>query len=72
MEGVELPDNVKVELLEKFTEKQESKSGKVIHSLTARMRDKLRLHLLVLTLILDDFTVDCLSLQQDLKLSCAK
>ncbi len=72
LKGVELPDNVREELLEKFTERQQTRGRKFIQSLSARMKDKIRLHLFVLALILDDFTVQCLSLQQDLTLSCAR
>ena len=73
-EGVSIPMEVKEQLLIKFTERQEgmSKGGKTLHTLSHRMKDKIRLHLCVLTLILDDFTVDCLPLQQDLKLTTTK
>lgn len=36
------------------------------------MKDKVLLHLLVLTLILDDFSVNCSTLQQDLKVTTRK
>lgn len=73
-EGVSLPEEVKEQLLLKFTERQEGmgKGGKTLHTLSHRMKDKIRLHLFVLTLIVDDFTVNCLSLQQDLKLTTTK
>ena len=73
-EGVSIPEEVKEQLLVKFTERQEGmgKGGKTLHTLSHRMKDKIRLHLFVLTLIVDDFTVDCLSLQQDLKLTTTK
>ena len=68
------PPDVNKELLCKFTECQVGggRDGKDAFILSARMKDKIRLHLFVLTLILDDFTVDCVSLQQDLKLTTAK
>ncbi len=72
LEGVDLPNNVREELLEKFTERQQVRGRKFVQTISARMRDKIRLHLLVLVLILDDFVVNCLSLQQDLKLSCTR
>lgn len=72
LEGVDLPNKAREEILEKFTEKQSTRRGLIINSLSARMKDKIRLHLFVLALILDDFTVDCQTLQQDLKLSCAR
>ena len=50
-----------------------SKQGKgQRRKITRKMRDKILLHLLVLTLILDDFSVDCSILQQDLKLTTKK
>jgi len=69
---IQLPDNASQELLSKFTEKNVLKSGKVVHTLSTKMKDKIRLHLFVLALMVDDFTVDSLSLQKDLKLSCLK
>ena len=73
-EGVSVPVEVKEQLLVKFTERQEgvAKGGRTLHTLSQRMKDKIRLHLFVLTLILDDFMVDCLPLQQDLKLTTTK
>lgn len=73
-EGMSIPVDVKEQLLVKFTERQEgvAKGGKTLHTLSQRMKDKIRLHLFVLVLAIDDFTVDCLSLQQDLKLTTTK
>ena len=73
-DGVSVPVDVKEQLLTNFTERQEGmgKAGKTLHTLSRRMKDKIRLHLFVLTLILDDFTVDCRALQQDLKLTTTK
>ena len=70
------PADVKANLLEKFSEAvtdASSKQGKSQRrKITRKMRDKILLHLLVLTLILDDFSVDCSVLQQDLKLTTKK
>lgn len=73
-EGVSLPVDVKEQLLMRFTERQEGmgREGRTLHTLSQRMKDKIRLHLFVLVLMLDDFTVDCLPLQQDLKLTTTK
>ena len=65
-------------LLEKFSEllpDTPRKTGKVPQSqrrITSKMKDKILLHLLVLTLVLDDFSVDCTTLQQDLKVTTRK
>ena len=59
------------QLLTKFTEKQEGVK-KTHYSLPVRMKDKIRLHLLVLCLFLDDFTVECSVLQKDLKVTTNK
>lgn len=72
LEGVDVPNNAREEIIENFTERQLARGKKFVPTISAKMKDKIRLHLLVLTLILDDFTVDCLSLQQDLKLSCSR
>ena len=68
------PLEVKANLLEKFSEAvgdaSSSRQGK--RKISRKMKDKILLHLLVLTLILDDFSVDCSVLQQDLKLTTKK
>jgi DNA-directed RNA polymerase I subunit RPA49 len=70
------PADVKANLLEKFSEAvtdASSKQGKgQRRKISRKMKDKILLHLLVLTLILDDFSVDCSVLQQDLKLTTKK
>ena len=73
-EGVSVPVEVKEQLLLKFSERQEGmgKHGKTLHTLSQRMKDKIRLHLFVLTLMVDDFMVDCRPLQLDLKLTTTK
>ena len=72
MDGFTLPVNASEEILDKFTERQDGARPRTIHSLSNRMKDKIRLHLFVITLILDDFVVDCLPLLQDLRLTTAK
>ena len=70
------PPDVKKHFLEKFSERSPDprrKDGKhVQRRLSNKMKDKVLLHLLVLTLILDDFRVDCSTLQQDLKVTTRK
>ena len=70
------PPDVEKNLLEKFSEllpDAARKPGKVPQRrVTSRMKDKILLHLLVLTLILDDFSVECSTLQQDLKVTTKK
>jgi DNA-directed RNA polymerase I subunit RPA49 len=69
------PD-VEKNLLEKFSEplpdtgRKHSKGPR--RTITNKMRDKILLHLLVLTLVLDDYSVDCSVLQQDLKVTTKK
>lgn len=72
LNGFSLPVDAKEELLSKFTEKQDGAKSKPIYTLSTRMKDKIRLHLFVVTLILDDFIVDCQSLQKDLQLNTTK
>ena len=59
------------EVLDKFTEKQVGPK-RTQYSLPVRVKDKIRLHLLVLCLIIDDFTVECSVLQRDLKVTTNK
>ena len=70
------PPNVKKNLLDKFSEllpaDSQTPGRRVGRRLTNKMKDKILLHLLVLTLILDDFSVNCSSLQQDLKVTTKK
>ena len=70
------PPDVEEHFLEKFSEKSPDarrKDGKpVLRRLSYKMKDKVLLHLLVLTLILDDFHVNCSTLQQDLKVTTRK
>lgn len=58
-------------LLGKFTEKATA-SKKPQYSIPVHMKDKIRLHLFVLCLIIDDFSVQCSVLQKDLKLTTNK
>ena len=66
--GILPPSEVKDCLLSKFAEKQ-SGTKKPQYCLPMRMKDKIRLHLLVLCLIIDDFSVPCSVLQKDLKIT---
>ena len=70
------PPDVEKHFLEKFSELSPNtprKAGQLVQRrLSSKMKDKVLLHLLVLTLILDDFSVDCSTLQQDLKVTTKK
>lgn len=70
-EGVVPPAEVLKQLQNKFTERQEG-TRKTHIILSSRMKDKICLHLLVLCLFIDDFSVDFLSLQRDLNISRTK
>ena len=72
--GVNPPQIVKQQLLSTFTEQKlgEGGGGKVTLTLSPRMKDKILSHLLVLALILDDFMVDCSTLQHDLGLTTTR
>lgn len=70
-EGITPPAEVLEQLLTKFTDKQEGVK-KTQYSLPMQMKDKIRLHLLVLCLFLDDFTVECSVLQKDLRVTTNK
>jgi len=70
-EGVDPPQLVKQQMLSTFAEHKRVRD-KVTLSLSSRMRDKLLSHLLVLALILSDFTVECATLQHDLGLTATK
>jgi DNA-directed RNA polymerase I subunit RPA49 len=66
---------VKEHLLSKFAERQvETKKNKpqYSYSIPVRMKDKIRLHLLVLCLVIDNFEVPCSVLQKDLKVTTNK
>lgn len=69
--GASPPSEVLECLLGKFTEKQ-TETKKPQYCIPMRMKDKIRLHLLVLCLIIDDFTVHCSVLQKDLKITTNK
>lgn len=69
-EGFSPPFEITEQLLAKFTEKQGVKRTQ--HVLSTRMKDKIRLHLLVLCLLIDDFSVELSTLQKDLKISTNK
>lgn len=70
-EGVSPPSEVLEQLLGKFAESREG-AKKMTYSLPVRMKDKIRLHLLVLCLIIDDFSVEGSVLQKDLKITTNK
>ena len=70
-EGASPPPEVLSQLLEKFAESREG-PRRTQYLLPVRMKDKIRLHLLVLCLILDDFSVECSVLQKDLKITTNK
>lgn len=57
-------------LLDKFAEDQDGSMK--TYSLPVRMKDKIRLYLLVLCLIIDDFSVEFSVLQKDLKITTNK
>ena len=65
---------MKQQLLSTFAEHKMAAGvgSKVTLSFSARMRDKLLSHLLVLALILGDFAVECATLQHDLGLTATK
>ena len=77
LSGALPPQDVKQNLLLKFSEALPT-AGSVAkgktqrRKITNKMKDKILLHLLVLTLIVDDFSVDCSDLQKDLKLTTKK
>ena len=67
-EGIQPPAEVIQQLQATFTEREEgTKRTRII--LSSRMKDKICLHLLVLCLFIDDFSVEFLHLQRDLKIS---
>ena len=71
--GEEPPPGVKDQLLMKFAERKGAEeSHQRSYVLSSRMKDKILSHLFVLVLIIDDFVVDCATLQQDLKLTTSK
>lgn len=71
--GEEPPPGVKDQLLMKFAERKGAEEGhQSSYVLSSRMKDKILSHLFVLVLIIDDFVVDCATLQQDLKLTTSK
>ncbi len=70
--GVPPPTLVKDKLLAKFTERREEGGGRFSSILSRRMKDKILSHLCVLALFIDNFSVDCTTLQQDLRLSTSK
>ncbi len=70
--GIPPPTVVRDQLMAKFTERKEMEEGGVTPILSRRMKDKILSHLLVLVLFIDDFSVDCSALQEDLKLTTAK
>lgn len=64
------PTEVQQQLMSRYVEGGGSSGG--TRSFSPRMRDKVLLHLFVLTLFLDDFSISCHSLQRDLKLTSNK
>lgn len=74
--GEVLPPDVEKHFLERFSEISPDaprEDGKPMQRrLSNKMKDKVLLHLLVLTLILDEFHVDCSTLQRDLKVTTRK
>ncbi len=71
-DGVSPPTEVLQHLIAKFTEGQEESKKKHRVMLSERMKDKIFLHLLVLCLFVDDFNVEFVPLQIDLKVSKSK
>lgn len=71
LSGILPPAEVMEHLLNNFTEKL-TRAKKPQYSIPARMKDKIRLHLFVLCLIIDDFSVKCSVLQKDLKITTNK
>lgn len=69
--GILPPAEVMEHLVSNFTEKL-VRTKKPQYSIPARLKDKIRLHLFVLCLIIDDFSVQCSVLQQDLKITTNK
>lgn len=65
------PAKVLEQLQSKFTEKLPA-AKKPQLGLSVRMKDKIRLHLFALCLIIDDFSVQCSTLQQDLRITASK
>jgi len=70
-EGVSPPAEVLQHLVAKFTEPRDDPRKKGV-VLSDRIKDKIFLHLLVLCLFVDDFSVEFLTLQRDLKVSKSK
>ena len=72
--GMEPPLGVKDQLLMKFAERKAAggESHQPAYVLSNRMKDKILSHLFVLVLVIDDFVVDCATLQLDLKLTTSK
>ena len=67
------PAKVLEQLQSKFTEKLPAAGKKKTQlGLSVRMKDKIRLHLFTLCLIIDDFSVQCSTLQQDLRITASK
>ncbi len=72
-EGLSPPPEVLNHLCEKYAERRVDGPKKLPrYSLPPRMKDKIRLHLLVLCLFLDNFTVEFSVLREDLKISASK
>ncbi|KAK3597680.1 hypothetical protein CHS0354_040055 [Potamilus streckersoni] len=64
----EWPNRIRRNLSEKFTVKVNTNDGKkIITCIPARLKDKLLCHILVLALIIDDFSVEVGDLQMDTK-----
>lgn len=71
--GVAPPTEVVQQLLGKFTEKKNHEgSKKPQHFLSERIKDKIRLHLLVLCLFIDELVVEFADIQRDLKITTTK
>lgn len=72
MKGLPPPPLIKEQLLAKFAERREDERGTITFGLPQRMKEKILSHLLVLALVLDDFTVESLPLQKDLRITSNK
>ncbi|XP_050417398.1 DNA-directed RNA polymerase I subunit RPA49 [Patella vulgata] len=69
----EWPDKVKYSILQQFTLKIEGDgTRKPVRCLSIRMKDKIILHILVLCLIVDNFTLEYSDIAKDLKIGATR
>ena len=66
------PPVVMEQLVANFAENTSPNVDTPSYVISQRMKDKILSHLLVLLLILDDFSVDCTALQKDFELTSSK